>query len=196
MNIPEMMYAAFINQTGDISDIQYGRLPVPQPGPKDVLVRVLVSEVNHVDRLIFSGHYKTYLPMPFIIGRDLVGEVVATGNGISEFKTGDRVWCNSLGHHGLQGAWAEFAVVPEDRLYPLPDNANEKDVAALLHGASTACLGLLFHAGITPGDIIFIEGGGGAVGSAVIQTAHTMGAYIITSSAEDDAEWCLACLLI
>lgn len=187
------MQAAFIRKTGGVDQIQVGELPTPRPGPTDALVRMEASEANFVDLFVRSGAYRTYTPFPFIIGRDLVGTVVEAGSGVGRFSIGDRVWCNSLGHAGRQGAWAEYAVVAEDRLYPLPAGVEVRHAAAILHAAATAHIGLVRDAKLVAGETIFVEGGGGAVGSAVVQIATAIGARAIASGSQEDSEWCRSC---
>lgn len=191
MNSHRSMRAAFIRATGGVERIEYGELPVPLPGPTDVLVRLEASEANHVDCFVRSGAYATDLPFPFVIGRDLVGTVVATGSGVTRFVPGERAWCNSLGHHGRQGAWSEYVAVAEERLYALPEGVDVRACAAVLHGGGTAALGLQ-RAALVAGETLFVEGGGGAVGSAVIQTAHETGARVLASAAPGDEHWCRA----
>lgn len=184
------MRAAFVRELGGAERIEVGTLPVPRLGPTDVLVRMEASAVNHVDLLVRSGAYKTPIPFPFVIGRDLVGTVDATGDGASGFAPGDRVWTNSLGHAGRQGALSEVAAVGVDRLYHLPDGVDPVAAAPLLHTAATGYLGLVRHAALRPGEVIFVAGGGGGVGGAVVQLAAIMGATVITSASTRDAEWC------
>jgi len=183
------MRAAFIRATGGIEQIEIGELPVPRPGPTDVLVRMEASEVNHVDVFVRSGAYHTHTPFPFVIGRDLVGTVVETGSAVASFQTGERVWCNSLGHHGRQGAFAEYAVVAEDRLYPLPDGVDFREAVSVLHTAATAHIGIVREARLRPGETLLVEGGGGGVGSAVVQMANAMGARVIATVAPQDDAW-------
>src|SRR5262245_16728644 len=130
------MQAAFIEQTGPPEVIRYGDLPEPVPGPTDVLVEVLCPTVNPVDTLIRSGTYPVPMSFPFVIGRDLVGRVAAIGGASDEFGIGDLVWCNSLGHGGRQGAAAQLAVVPTDRLYHLPAGVAPADAVTMLHSAA------------------------------------------------------------
>ncbi len=189
MTIPQTMRAAFIRGTGGVEQIEVGELPVPRPGPTDVLVRMEASEVNHVDLFVRSGAYRTHTPFPFVIGRDLVGTVIETGPGVASFDVGERVWCNSLGHHGRQGAFAEYAVVAEDRLYPLPVGVELKEVVSVLHTAATAHIGLVREAGLEAGETVFVEGGGGGVGSAVVQLARAAGAQVIATAAPEDQAW-------
>lgn len=184
------MQAAFIRQTGGTEIIEIDALPVPELGPTDVLVQAQASTVNHVDCFVRSGAYETHLPLPFVLGRDLVGTVVATGTGVADFHEGDRVWTNSLGYGGRQGALAEYAVVNTDRLYPLPDGVDPQEAAPVLHTAATAYLGLVRDARLTPGETIFIAGGAGGVGSCLIQLATVMGARVIASASVRDQQWC------
>ncbi|MEZ5607230.1 MAG: NADPH:quinone reductase [Burkholderiaceae bacterium] len=185
------MQAAYIEQAG--GPIRIGPLPVPRPGPTDVLVRVAASGVNHVDRFVLSGAYRTHTPFPFVLGRDAVGTVVQAGPGVDAFKAGERVWCNSLGHAGRQGALAEYAVVAADRLYRLPAAADPLQAVAVLHTAATAHLGLARHARLQAGETLLLEGAGGGVGSAVLQIARAMGVRVIATAAAADADWCRQC---
>jgi NADPH:quinone reductase-like Zn-dependent oxidoreductase len=107
-----------------------------------VLVRVELAAVDPVDLLVRSGAYRTPTPFPFVVGRDLVGTGAVAGPGAVGFAPGDRLWCNSLGHGGRQGACAEYAVVPAERCYHLPAGTDPVAVVALLHPAATAWLAL------------------------------------------------------
>ncbi|MFC7647003.1 alcohol dehydrogenase catalytic domain-containing protein [Streptosporangium lutulentum] len=117
MSDRETMTAAYITRPGPADEIRIGRFPVPESGPPAVLVKVRALAVNHVDTFVRSGAYRTRLPYPFVIGRDLVGAVVTAAPG---FAPGDTVWCDSLGYDGRQGSFSEYAAVPADRLYPCP----------------------------------------------------------------------------
>lgn len=186
----QMMQAAFVRELGGTEKIEVGQLPIPEAGPTDVLVRMEASAVNHVDLFVRSGAYQTKTPFPFVIGRDLVGTVEGVGPGVVGFAPGDHVWTNSLGHAGRQGAFAEYAVVAEDRLYPLPDGVDPSTAAPVLHAAATAYIGLVREAHLQPGETVFVGGGGGAVGGATIQLAKAMGARVVTSASAADDEWC------
>lgn len=190
---PATMRAAFIRATGGTDRIEVGELSIPRPGPTDVLVQVIASEVNHVDLFVRSGAYSTHTPFPFVIGRDLVGTVIEVGEGVDGFEPGDRVWCNSLGHHGRQGAFAQYAVVPAERLYALPAGVDPMSAAAILHTGATAHLGLVREAGLRLAETILVGGAGGGVGSAVVQLATAMGARVIATASPRDEQWCRAC---
>ncbi len=192
--IPREMRAAYIERLGPAQAIRYGALPVPAVARGEVLVRVMVSAVDPVDTYIRSGAYPTALRFPFIIGRDLVGEVTRVGAGVADFAAGQRVWCNSLGYDGRQGAFAEYATVPQQRLYPLPDGVDPQQAVAAFHPAATAYLGLVCHLGsVHPGMVMLVGGAAGNVGSAVTQLAVAMGARVLaTAHGADDLAWCRA----
>ncbi|BAJ31673.1 MULTISPECIES: NADPH:quinone reductase [Kitasatospora] len=181
------MLAAYIDELGSPDAIRHGELPDPVPGPNEVLVAVEVVSVNHVDTFVRSGAWRTPLEFPFVIGRDLVGTVLGTGPAAAHrFRPGDRVWCNSLGHDGRQGAAAERAVVPVDRLYRLPDGVDPVDAVALAHPAVTAYLALFEQARLRAGESVLVLGAAGNVGSAaVVMAAHAGARVLATASARD-----------
>ncbi|GGI95713.1 NADPH:quinone reductase [Streptomyces brasiliensis] len=180
------MRAAYITELGGPDVIRCGELPSPRPGPHDVLVDVEVSAVNPVDGFVRSGAYRTPLPFPFVIGRDLVGTVAEAGPAGGCFRPGDRVWCNSLGHAGRQGAAAERAVVPADRLYRLPEGVSAVDAVALAHSAATAHLALFTHGGLRTGETVAVLGAAGNVGSALVVMAARSGARVIAVASDRD----------
>jgi NADPH:quinone reductase-like Zn-dependent oxidoreductase len=185
------MRAAFIDGTGPAETIEIGELPAPVPGPTDVLVQVEFVAANPVDAYIRSGTYQTPLPLPFIVGRDLVGTVLSTGPG-TQFVPGQRVWCNSLGHDGRQGSFAQFAVVPADRLYRLPDGVDPAQVVAVAHPAATAYLGWFVHAQLRAGETVYVGGAAGNVGAAAVAIARQAGAYVIAGARQHDHDACSA----
>ncbi|MPY54022.1 NADPH:quinone reductase [Streptomyces acidicola] len=183
------MRAAYITQFGSPDVIRLGELPLPVPGPHDVLVDVEVSAVNHVDLFVRSGVWRTPLGFPFVVGRDLVGRVVVAGPAATGFRPGDRVWCNSLGHDGRQGAAAERAVVPADRLYHLPVGVGAVEAVALAHPASTAYLALFTHGRLRAGESVAVVGAGGNVGSAAVVMAVRAGARVIAVASGRDVSY-------
>lgn len=193
VSVPKTMLAAFINETGGVDKIQIGWLPTPRPRRGEVLVRMVASEVNNVDLFVRSGAYPTDMSFPFVIGRDLVGTVVETGEGAGRFEAGDTVWTNSLGYDGRQGAFAEYAIVEANRLYPLPAGIDPLMAVSVLHTGATACIGLDRVANSKGGETILVGGAAGGVGSAVVQIASARGVRVIATASPRDADWCRAC---
>ncbi|GHF27668.1 NADPH:quinone reductase [Streptomyces morookaense] len=186
------MRAAYTEELGPPEVIRYGELPVPQPGPTDVVVEVTATAVNHVDTFVRSGAWRTPLTFPFVVGRDLVGTVAEAGPGAPGFRPGDRVWCNSMGHDGRQGAAAERVVVPADRLYRLPDGVDPVEAVALAHPAATAYLALFTHGRLRAGETVLVAGAAGNVGSALVVMAAQAGARVVATSRAEDADYCRA----
>jgi NADPH:quinone reductase-like Zn-dependent oxidoreductase len=186
------MRAAYITELGPAEAIRAGELPVPAAGPTDVLVRVEVVVVDPVDTMVRSGAYRTPTPFPFVVGRDLVGTVAEAGAGVAGFVAGDRVWCNSLGHGGRQGSFAEYAVVPAERLYHLPARVDPVEAVAVLHPAATAYLALFRHGGLRPSEILYVAGAAGNVGTVMTSLARAGGARVLAGARPEDAGWCRA----
>lgn len=186
------MLAAFVTELGPADAIRYGELPPPRLGASEVLVRVEAVTVDPVDAMIRSGRYSTPVPMPFIVGRDLVGTVIEPGSADLRFVAGERVWCNSLGHDGRQGSFAEYASVPAERLYRLPEGVDPELAVAVAHPGATAHLAWFVHGRLRAGESVYIGGAGGNVGTAALQMAVEAGARVIAGAQPADHPRCLA----
>ncbi|WP_166828843.1 NADPH:quinone reductase [Thalassoroseus pseudoceratinae] len=187
------MKAAFFTETGDPEVIQYADLPDPALGPTEVLVRVAAVAVNPIDTYLRSGAIKLELPSPYVIGCDLAGTVEAVGDEVEMFQVGDRVWGSNQGLMGRQGTFSELASVDEKWLYPIPEGMDEKTAAAGALVGITAHLGLFLHAGLQPGEFVFVNGGTGGVGASVVRLAKASGATVIaTVGSEEKKKQCEA----
>ncbi|HEX3627669.1 MAG TPA: NADPH:quinone reductase [Verrucomicrobiae bacterium] len=180
------MKAAYINEHGGPDKIIYGDLPEPKPGPNQYLIKVHAVDINPVDLYIRSGAVPTKMNFPYILGRDLVGKIAAAGSNASRFKIGDRVWCIGQGWDGRPGTFAEFAAVDEIWLNPIPEGVSDEDIAAISLVGVTAHIGLMAKAKVKAGEILFVNGGTGGVGSCVVQMAHILGARVITTASTDE----------
>jgi len=179
------MKAAYINEIGGAEKIIFGDLPEPSPGPNQYLIKVSAVDVNPVDIYIRAGMVPNQLKFPYILGRDLAGKIVACGKSATKFRVGDRVWCIGQGWEGRQGTFAEFAAVDEGWLNKIPDNVLDETAAAISLVGVTAHVGLK-KASVRGGDILFVNGGSGGVGSSVVQMAKILGARVITTAGSDE----------
>ena len=185
------MKAAYIEETGPPSVIQYGDLPTPEPTGSQVLVKVGAVAVNPVDTYIRNGANYWELPFPFVIGCDVAGTVEAVGPDAKQFQVGDRVWGTNQGLVGRQGTFAEYCAIDECWLYPTPDNVSDETAAANSLVGVTAHLGLFRDAQLQSGETLFVHGGTGGVGSMVLQMAKAAGARVIaTAGSEEKAKLC------
>ncbi len=185
------MKAAYYTNAGGPEVIQYGELPDPEPKEGEVLVKVLAASLNPIDTYIRAGTVSMPRPSPYIPGCDLAGIVIKLGAGVKRFRVGDRVWGSNQGLMGRQGTFAEYAAVHEDWLYPIPDGVSEQEAAAVALVGITAHLGLFRCAKLQAGEIVFVNGGTGGVGSMVVQMAKAIGAKVITTvGSEEKAQLC------
>ena len=180
------MKAAYINQTGEPSVIQYGDLPDPTPEAGQVLVQVGAVSVNPIDTYIRSGAVPLELTFPYIIGCDLAGTVSVVGEVVTRFKAGDRVWGSNQSLMGRPGSFSELAAIDEQWLYPTPDGMTDEQAAAGALVGITAHLGLFLHGRLQSGEVVFVNGGTGGVGSAVIQLAKAAGAKVVTTAGSEE----------
>ncbi len=179
------MKAAFIEQTGPPENITIGEFSKPSPVNSQVLVRIEAVDVNPIDTYVRSGMVAMPLPVPYIIGCDLAGVVEAVGPKAQRFRVGDRVWGSNQGLLGRQGTFADYAAVDEQWLYATPPGVRSEDAVAVALTGITATLGLVRDAKLKPGETLFVNGGSGGVGSAVLQIAKAIGARVATTAGSD-----------
>lgn len=180
------MKAAFITRTGPPEVIQFGELPDHSPTPAQCLIRVRAVDVNPIDVYWRAGMVPAKMPFPFILGRDLAGVVVETGEQVRHFQVGDRVWCSNLGFAGRPGSFAELCAVDEEWLHPIPAPVRDEDIVANALTGITAHLGLVNRVGLKSGETLFVNGGSGGVGSCVVQMAKLLGARVITTAGSEE----------
>lgn len=180
------MKAVYIQKTGGPATIIVGSLPVPKVRPKSVLIKVIAASINYVDLFIRSGIYQTDLPNPYILGRDAIGQVVEIGKDVIQFKVGDCVWTNSMGYDGRQGITSEYTLIPEERLFLTPKNADSLKLIGAVHSAATATIVLQDIMELKPKQKLLIEGAAGHVGSKLVYLANEMGAEVVTTASLKD----------
>ncbi len=176
------MRAAYIEQTGPPEVIKVGDLPRPVAGPGQVVVRVHAVALNPVDLYIRSGLVAMPLAFPYIVACDVAGKVEEVGPNCKHCKVGDRVWGSNQGLLGRQGVAAEYAAIDEAWLYPTPALLQDTEAAAMALTGITAHLGLFQYGQLKAGELVYVPGGSGGVGSMVIQMAKAAGAKVATSA--------------
>ena len=176
------MRAIEIRQTGGPEVLQIVDLPIPQPGPGQVLVRVHAAGINFIDTYLREGRYPAALP--FVPGQEAAGIVEALGAGVEGSAPGDRVAWN-----GSRGTYAEYALAPANDLLQLPEHISlEQAAAVLLQGLTAHYLAFSTYA-IQRGDTVLVHAGAGGVGLLLTQIAKRLGARVLTTvSTEEKAE--------
>lgn len=172
------MRAFAIDQFGEQGSLR--NLPVPSPGPDELLVRVMVAGVNPVDWKIRDG-LRGARTFPWVLGCDFAGIVEAIGDDVTAYAPGDRVFGTARRH----GSFAEHIVVAandnEAAIAIIPDGLSDAVAAALPIPGLTAT-GSLHLLGLAAGDTLFVYGATGALGALAVQIAHTQGLHIIATA--------------
>jgi alcohol dehydrogenase len=159
-------------------------LPAPTPGPRDILVEVRAAGLNPVDFKFRQGKLRAISrpKLPFVLGNELAGEVVAVGSEVKRFRAGDRVFARVAKDRG--GAFAERACADEDHAASMPRNLDFTSAAAVPLAGLTALQALRDELGVKPGQKVFISGGAGGVGTFAIQIAKWLGAHVTTTASK------------
>jgi NADPH:quinone reductase-like Zn-dependent oxidoreductase len=162
-------------------------VPAPTPGPRDILVDVHAAGLNPVDFKFRQGKLRAiYRPkLPFALGNELAGEVIAVGAEVKRFRTGDGVFARVA--RDRAGAFAEQACVDEDHAAHIPWDLDFTAAAAVPLAGLTALQTLRDELGVKPQQRVFISGGAGGVGTFAIQIAKWLGAIVTTTASKRGA---------
>lgn len=175
------MRAIRVNGYGGPEVMQMEDVATPTPGPGEALVRIEASGVNFIDVYQRTGLYK--IPVPFTPGLEAAGTVIETGTGVDHIQPGDRV-----AYQGVQGAYADFAVAPVDKLIVLPAEVTAREGAALMLQGMTAHYLATSTYPLQSGQWCLVQAAAGGVGLLLCQIARLIGARVIgTTSSEEKA---------
>jgi NADPH2:quinone reductase len=175
------MKAMIIREFGGPEKFEWADMPVPVPGPNQVLVKVLASSVNPVDYKIrmYPSNWAG-VPVPAILGYDAAGIVEAVGAGVTHLKAGDEVfYCAKI--HGRQGTYAEYHVEDADIVVKKPANLTFQEAASLPLAAMTAYDHIVTFFRTKVGDTVLVHAGAGGVGAFAVQLAKAAGARVIAT---------------
>ncbi|HMD76364.1 MAG TPA: quinone oxidoreductase [Terracidiphilus sp.] len=168
------MKAIQIHETGGPEVLQLAELPIPQPGPGQLLIRVEAIGVNFIEIYFRKGVYKAALPL--VPGSEAAGTVEELGPGVTGFAAGDAVASVSV-----LGSYAEYALVPAAQLVKTPVGLSmEKAAAAMLQGMTAHYLAHSTFP-LKAGDTVLVHAGAGGVGILLTQIAARLGARVITT---------------
>ncbi|HAY53677.1 MAG TPA: hypothetical protein DCY46_06855 [Lactobacillus sp.] len=179
--MPHTMQAMLINHYGQ-KQLDRVLVPIPTPGPSDVLVAIHAASINPIDFKTRDGAVRMLLKyqMPLILGSDFAGEIVQVGSRVTRFKIGDAVYGRP--RKSRIGTFAEYLAVDQADIAQMPQNLSYPEAAALpLVGLTTY---QAFHdmLQLQPNQKILIQAGSGGIGTFAIQLAKLMGAYAATTT--------------
>lgn len=176
------MRAIVAREAGGPEVLEYAEWPDPRPGTGELLVRVAAAGVNFIDTYRRSGVYQ--IDFPHVVGVEGAGQVVALGDGVTDFAEGDQVsW------HDAPGSYAEFVAVPARNAVRLPAGLDLTKAAALPLQGMTAHYLVSSTFEVGPGHEVLVHAGAGGVGLLATQLARLRGGRVITTvSTADKAE--------
>lgn len=180
------MKAMLSKEVGGPETLVLEDMDTPEPGKKQVRIKVHAAGVNFPDTLIIRDMYQMKPPRPFAPGGEIAGEIEAVGEGVTNLSVGDRV----LGMTGF-GGFATHVVADAARVIKIPDNMPYDEAACFVLTYGTSHHALKDRAAIQPGESLLILGAAGGVGAAAIELGKAAGARVIAAvSSEDKAQFC------
>jgi NADPH:quinone reductase len=176
------MKAIQVKRTGGPEVLELADLAVPEAKGNEAVVKIAASGVNFIDVYYREGRYKAVLP--FVPGQEGAGQITSVGPGVKQLKVGDRV-----AYTAIMGSYAEYAVVPEDRLVKIPQGVSyQQAAAAMLQGMTAHYLSHDTYR-LKKGETALVHAAAGGVGMLLVQMAKNIGARVIgTVSTEEKAK--------
>jgi NADPH2:quinone reductase len=176
------MKAIVVREFGDPNVMSIEDVPDPEAKSGQIVVAIRAAGPNPYETYQRAGKYGVLPKLPYTPGSDSAGVVERVGEGVTDFKIGDRVYSNA----SLSGTYAEKAIFEAKSLHRLPEKISFEQGAALGAPYATAYYALALRAHAKKGESVLIHGASGAVGLAAVQFAHAMGLTVIgTASTED-----------
>jgi NADPH:quinone reductase-like Zn-dependent oxidoreductase len=163
-------------------------VPLPEPGPGEVLIRVAAAGVNPADWALRGGRLRPFvrLELPFVSGSDVAGVVEEAGEGVTKFVPGEAVYAMTLTTTG--GAYAEYVTVAADSVAHVPSGLSLGEAAAVPLAALTALQALRDKAELATGKHVLINGASGGVGTFAVQISKAMGARVTATCSGRNVE--------
>ncbi|ALG71367.1 NAD(P)H-quinone oxidoreductase [Azospirillum thiophilum] len=184
--LPDSMRCVEITQPGGPEVLRPARRPAPVPGPGEILVEVAAAGVNRPDTLQRQGRYDPPPGASDLPGLELSGTVIAIGEGVEDWASGDRVCALVAG-----GGYADYCAVPAVQALPVPGPLSMVEAAAVPETFFTVWTNVFERGALKRGETLLIHGGSSGIGTTAIQLAKAFGATVFTTAGSDDK--CRAC---
>jgi NADPH:quinone reductase-like Zn-dependent oxidoreductase len=177
------MQVITVSQFGGPEVLQVSDAALPQPGPGEVLVRVLAAGVGPWDASLRRGGWTGSLP--YVPGGEFAGLVVGDTGADAALDDGTPVY----GYPGLTGCYAQYVACPTEQLAPIPAELSAVEAAAAPIDAITAEQGLTDVLAVGPGDRVLITAGAGGLGHLAVQIARILGASVVATASPQNHEF-------
>jgi len=178
--LPETMTVIEVREPGGPEQLTPGTRPVPTPAADEVLIAVAAAGINRPDVLQRQGLYPPPKGASDLLGLEVSGPVVATGEGVTRFKPGDFVSALVNG-----GGYAEYAVAPEATTLLAPQGLSPVETAALPETIFTVWHNVFERGCLKEGDWLLVHGGASGIGTTAIQLGTAFGAKVIVTVGDD-----------
>jgi NADPH2:quinone reductase len=185
-DLPKSMTAIAIREPGGPDVLVAGEQPLPSPGEREILVKVIAAGVNRPDVMQRQGHYPPPKGATEIPGLEIAGEVVELGRGTKRWKQGDKVMALVVG-----GGYAEYCLAFETHALPVPANLSMVEAAAIPETFFTVWHNVFERGKLAAGETLLVHGGSSGIGTTAIALAKAFGARVITTAGTP--EKCEAC---
>jgi NADPH2:quinone reductase len=174
------MRAMVIHGFGGPEVLVPGEIEIPATKPGEVVIRVAYASVNPADWKAREGWLSRFFDykFPFVVGFDAAGIVASVGDGVTEYKVGDRVVTKSNQGKGERGSYAEYVAAAIDHVSHIADSLDFATAASIPTAAVTSWEGLFGTGDLKPGQTVLINGGAGGMGSFAIQFAKNAGVKV------------------
>lgn len=176
--------AVVIEKFGGPEVLDLREVERPEPGPGQVLVRVMASGTNPVEAKIRQGRAIPDLPLPAVLGGDVSGVVEGVGAGVTDLAPGDEVYYTPE-MNSRAGSYADYNVVNADIVAAKPRNLDHVAAAAIPLAGGTAWEGVVRRLAVRPGETVLVHAGAGGVGSFAVQFAVAAGAFVLATAGTD-----------
>lgn len=176
------MEAVVLPDFGDVNVLQFRDVPLPEPGPGELRVRVLASAVNPVEAKIRASGTWAGLSLPAILGYDAAGLVDLVGPGVTDFAPDDEVYFTPEVIGNSHGTHATYTVVNAAIVAKKPRSIGFDEAASIPLAGGTAYEAIVRRLNVKVGDTVLILGGAGGVGSFAVQLAKAAGARVLASA--------------
>lgn len=176
-----MTKAIRIHEPGGPDKLIYEDIAVAEPGPGEVRIRHGAIGVNYIDVYMREGVYP--MDLPAVPGMEGAGVVVAVGNGVGDFKEGDRIAYTTM---TAPGAYADERIIPAHQLVALPDGIDDKTAAATIFQGMTVEYLVCRTYPVKKGDVVLMQAAAGGIGQLLTQWAGHIGATVIGTVGSDE----------
>jgi len=185
------MKAIFYEQHGTADVLQIGERPTPEPQDHEVLVEVVATSVNPIDRRLRSGELQEYITrtFPVVPGWDLAGRIVKVGAKVTDWQIGDEVLGLAFTWSIQHGSYAEYCPIDATSITHKPASISFEQAAALPLVSLTAWQALSEFGQLQTGQSVFIQAGAGGVGSVAIPMAKHLGAKVYTTTSAKNRDY-------